>query len=129
MTDLNILFIGDDTEELENLKAMNAYTDNTKFDAYISENEVPYKLTDLLKYDEVVLSNTRLTWLNNSYELVFNLERYVKEYGKSLMTYGDTSYYYMSEDGDDSSNPYMDLLPLSNEKNTALRLLSTPLLL
>lgn len=71
----NLLFIGNTADELTQFKALGGFSSNTKVDAQIKGSstrftKVPTELTELIKYDEIVLSNVDMktikTTINSS---------------------------------------------------------------
>lgn len=114
-TKFNVLFIGKTEAELESFKALNDFSDD-QIKSYIDTTNVPYKLSDLITYDEIVLSNTDVTALDNSDEFVTSLNRAVSEYGKTLMTYGQT---YSGQEGNANAATYNDLLPVQYNTDDA----------
>lgn len=114
--DFSVLFIGSSSDELTNLKNLNSFSQKTKIDSYIDRSDVPYLLSDLVKYDEIVVSNTNLTELDNSEEFINNLYTAVNDYGKTLMTFGST---FSGQSASGSSAKYNDLLPIQNQSDGA----------
>ena len=109
--DFSVLFIGNAREDLDAFKAVGGYSDNVKIKSYVDTANVPYKLNDLLKYDEIVLDNMNVMSLNHYEEFTKNLKTAVSSYGKSLLTYGAT----YTSGSIDAVNDYSDLLPIQYE--------------
>lgn len=112
----SVLFIGNTAEDLTAFQAINGYDSNVTIKSYVDTNIVPYKLSDLIQYDEIVLSNINLLTLNRYDEFAKNLNAAVKTYGKSLLTFGAT---YTTSNGASAINDYNDLLPVQYESDEA----------
>ena len=107
--DFEVLFLGKTESELTKFKELAALPQEAKIDSYINKENVPYTLEDLIKYDEIILSNTDLATLNNYAEFVNNLSTAVKVYGKSVFTFDAT---YVGNTNDPALVLYNDLLPV-----------------
>ena len=85
--DLNSVEKYNDKEQFEKI-----YSDEAKYDVdyYTDTINVPYNLDDFCKYDEIVLSNVDARKFNNAAFFMANLDKAVSEYGKSLVTIGNT---------------------------------------
>ena len=103
------MFLGKTESELAKFKKLAALPQEAKIDSYINKENVPYTLEDLIKYDEIILSNTDLATLNNYAEFVNNLSTAVKVYGKSVFTFDAT---YVGNTNDPALVLYNDLLPV-----------------
>ena len=114
----NVLFIGDTAEDYNSLVNLDLYTENTTIDSYVDTSVVPYKLEDLVKYDEIVLSNINVLELDDSEEFVTNLRTAVMVHGKSLQTYGTT---YTGIDNEEYryADYYNDMLPVQYQSDEA----------
>lgn len=110
----NILFVGKTQEELNNFKAMNLYTENTVIDSKIDKANLPATLDELIKYDEIILSDTNLAQVNNGEEFIANLNTAVNLYGKSVLTFGGT---YSGKSNLEYIHSYNDMLPIQFESN------------
>lgn len=108
-----VLFLSDNQDDVDMAKALNLYKDDEIDDSYIGMTAVPYMVADLVKYDEIVLSNIDVTKLDNSPEFITNLNTVVSKYGKSLVTYGST---YTGGGLNDVTN-YSDMLPVQYESD------------
>lgn len=113
--DFKVLFIGNTSDDLTAFKEISGYDENTKISSYVETANVPYKLTDLLKYDEIVLDNINILTLNHYKDFSVNLNAAVSTYGKSLLTYGAT---YTSGTAE-GINDYNDMLPVQYESDDA----------
>lgn len=112
----NVLYIGDDSSALENLQA--SFPENAKFSSCLLNSSgtasVPYNITDLIKYDEIILNNVNREDLDEPEQFVANLETAVKDYGKSLLTLG--SVFAGAAKGDYLSD-YNARLPIQSESD------------
>lgn len=111
--EMNVLLLAGSQADLEAIQAMNLYSDKTTIDSYYKTSEFPYLLEDLMKYDEIILSDVNVSELNYSDEFVNNLNTAVKYYGKSLLTYGAT----YANANSDYIKTYNDMLPVQYESN------------
>lgn len=117
----NLLFIGNTTDELTQFKALGGFSSNTKVDAQIKGSstrftKVPTELTELIKYDEIVLSNVDLKTIKNYDKFISNLNIAVREYGKSVLTLGNTHLMdYKDDTKDVSLSTYNDMLPVQSQ--------------
>jgi len=109
---MKILFIGALDTDLENFKALNLYGENTEIVPYVDTTTVPYKLEDLVQYDEIILSDVDLMTLDHYEEFVTSLITAVKVYGKTLETFGST---YTGLSANESVKSYNDILPIQHE--------------
>lgn len=109
-----VLIIGARATDCYSVGAL--YNDNCEIDYFFNGEDVPYKLEDLCKYDEIVLSNTNIVSFNNHEEFVINLEKVVSQYGKSLITYGTT---YASGTSSTTMSKYNNMLPVQFESSDA----------
>ncbi len=109
--DFSVLFIGNTEEDFTAFKAVGGYSDKVKIKSYVDTANVPYKLADLLKYDEIVLDNMNVMSLNHYEEFTSNLRTAVSSYGKSLLTYGAT----YTSGSIEEVNTYSDMLPVQYE--------------
>ena len=107
--DFEILFLGKTNAELNKFKELASLPEEATIDSYINEETVPYTLEDLIKYDEIILSNIDLTTLDNYADFVTNLSTAVSVYGKSVFTFDAT---YVGNTNDPALVLYNDLLPV-----------------
>lgn len=126
-SDFHVLFIGKDASELSAIKDMDAYKDKD-ITSYINADSVPSSLDELIKYDEIVLSNQDVTQINGggdeALKFVQNLQIAISQYGKTLMTYGTTySNTGIGEVDEDAKKKaaslYDDLLPVQYQTDDA----------
>lgn len=112
----NVLYIGDDSSALDNLQT--SFPENAKFSSCLLNSSgtasVPYNITDLIKYDEIILNNVNRENLDEPEQFVANLETAVKDYGKSLLTLG--SVFAGAAKGDYLSD-YNARLPIQSESD------------
>lgn len=111
----NVLFIGNAEDDYKAFLSIDGYDDNVTISPYYDDSNVPYKLEDLLTYDEIVLSNVNLQLLNHSDDFANNLNIAVSTYGKSLITYGATYTTYNGQTSYIAS--YNDMLPVQYESD------------
>ena len=107
--DFEILFLGKTNAELNKFKELASLPEEATIDSYINEETVPYTLEDLIKYDEIILSNIDLTTLDNYAAFITNLSTAVSVYGKSVFTFDAT---YVGNTNDPALVLYNDLLPV-----------------
>lgn len=114
----NVLYIGDDSSALVNLQKRHTFPENAKFSSCLLNSSgtasVPYNITDLIKYDEIILNNVNREDLDEPEQFVANLETAVKDYGKSLLTLG--SVFAGAAKGDYLSD-YNARLPIQSESD------------
>ena len=100
------------------------YGDNADVTKYINKNDVPFTVEDLCVYDEIVLSNIDIRNCNNAGQLVKSIDILVSEYGKSLITIGNT--YIQNNEDDEVLTSLSDMLPTkygNDEKKKSVTLL------
>lgn len=90
--ELNVLIIGGGAEEIEAVKGH--YGENVTIESINTSHtkKVPYTVSALCAYDEIVLTNTDLGALENPSMFVQSLDTAVSEFGKSLITFGDLGF-------------------------------------
>jgi Mg-chelatase subunit ChlD len=76
---------------------------------WVSSDELPTKLDELIPYDEIIMSNVNLTMYEGYESFVTNLNTAVKTYGKSLLTFGAA---FTDNKSDESLSAFNDLLPV-----------------
>lgn len=117
---INVLFIAKTPEEV--LVAQDLYGDYANIEFYMNANKtIPYTVEELAKYDEFVLSNVDVRELNNASQFVASLDILVSEYGKSLLTIGNT--YIQNNKEDETLMALNDMLPVkygNDEQETKL---------
>ena len=85
---VNIMFVSGSNDD--KAKAEVLYGDRANIDFYVNESNVPFTVEELCKYDEFILSNIDVRTLNNHQQFVSSLDILVSEFGKSLVTFGNT---------------------------------------
>ena len=108
-----MLFISDVKEDKE--VASSLYGDSFEIDFYIKEKEVPYTVEELCKYDEIVLSNVDVRNLYNYSQLVKSIDTVVSEFGKNLITLGNT--YIQNNEDDETMSSLSGILPVKFGNN------------
>ena len=116
---LNVLFVGESTSDGTYFNNLNLYATNTgidqsktTIDTYSYDHpDCPYELTDLIKYDEIVLSNVNFNdeGMTHAKEFATNLETAIRVHGKSLITLGAT---HSGDSKLDYVNNYNAMLPI-----------------
>ena len=102
------------TEKRSDVTAVSQmYGDSAVIDDYVINSysgRVPYTIEDLVKYDEIVLSNVDIRKIDNIYAFIHSVDLAVSQYGKSLITLGDLS---MHNQEDDTFALLEELLPVN----------------
>ena len=96
--------------------AAHMYGSHAEIDAYVGNANVPCTVEQLCAYDQIVLSGVDVTKLKNRTAFVESLDTVVSEFGKSLITIGDT---YIQNQSDDSLSNLEDMLPVRFGNNDA----------
>lgn len=110
-SDFKVMVVGKTRSDC--LTAMVNYDlENTEVDYFFNNEDIPYRIEELLKYDEILFTNFNIVSVNHHEELVENLELYVSKYGKSLITYGET---YASGTSSPIMSKYNNILPVQFE--------------
>ena len=91
------------------------YSDRADIDFYVNEPNVPFTVEELCKYDEFVLSNIDVRTLNNYQQFVSSLDVLVSEFGKSLITLGNT--YIQNNYEDETLMSLSNMLPVKYGNN------------
>ena len=89
------------------------FADSAIIDSYIVNgvnSKIPYTIEELVKYDEIILSNVDIRKIDNIYAFIDSVDLAVSQYGKSLLTFGDLS---MQNKDDDVFAKLEELLPVS----------------
>lgn len=114
--ELDVLLITKSKTDYAALKAMDAYSsDKVKITQYVDSYNVPYKIEDLIKYDEIILSDFSLDDINHAKQFSSNLSAAVYTYGKSVLTFQCKS----GESSDAYVETYNDMLPIQFQSDTA----------
>ncbi len=81
------------TEKRQDVNAIeDMYGESAVIDSYVVSNQngrIPYTIEDLVKYDEIILSNVDIKKIDNIYAFIDSVDLAVSQYGKSLITLGD----------------------------------------
>ncbi len=85
---LSVLLISSDKAEAQ--RAIELYGENAIIDSYVGDKNIPYTIEQLCKYDEILLCNVDLTALENYEAFLNSVNLAVSQFGKSLVTIGDT---------------------------------------
>ncbi len=104
---LNVLLVSG--EEADLARAEELYGSNAVIDAYINEPNVPCGIDELIKYDEIILSNVDVRELNNYTAFIDGIDKAVSQFGKSLVTMGDLR---IQNKTDDILKQLEDMLPV-----------------
>lgn len=105
---IKMLFITDSKEDKSFAEEL--YGEKADIDFYINKKEVPYTVEELCIYDEFVLSNVDIRTLYNASQFISSLDVMVSEFGKSLITFGNT--YIQNNEEDETLTPLGDMLPV-----------------
>lgn len=113
-SEMNVLLIASCQEEIDTANAL--YGENAKIDAHIinektkdRDKHIPYKLEDICRYDEIMLSNVDVRNFNNFSSFLDSVEKAVSLFGKSLVTFGDAK---IQNKTDDTLKALEDMLPV-----------------
>lgn len=109
---IKMLFVSG--READREVATRLYGKQADIDFFINQADVPYSLEDLAVYDEYVLSNVDVRNLHNASSFVANLDVMVSEFGKSLITLGNT---YIQNNDDADLKKLGDMLPVQYGPN------------
>ncbi|MGN1296068.1 MAG: VWA domain-containing protein, partial [Bacilli bacterium] len=104
---LKVLFLGSSSEDME--AARNLYPDSD-IDYYVNDYAIPFTVEELCQYDEFVLSNVDIRNYNNHTQFVNSLDILVSEFGKSLVTIGNT--YIQNNEDSEVLSSLSDMLPV-----------------
>lgn len=107
----NVLLVTEKRTDVNAIKDL--YGDAAVIDSYIvssTNGRIPYTIEDLVKYDEIILSNVDIRKIDNIYAFIASVDLAVSQYGKSLITMGDL---YMQNQDDERFALLEELLPVS----------------
>lgn len=105
--ELEILLITTKQSDVE--RAESLYGDKANITSYVNNPNVPFDVEDLVVYDEILLSEVDVRDLNNYTAFMAALDTVVSNYGKSLITMGDTN---IQNQPDDVLKNLEDMLPV-----------------
>lgn len=86
------------------------YGNSAEIDFYINDSDIPFTVEDLSVYDEFVLSNVDIRNYKNHNQFVSSVDTLVSEFGKSLVTFGNT--YIQNNEEDEVLSSLSDMLPV-----------------
>ena len=102
------------TEKRADVTALESlYADSAIIDSYVisaKNTRIPYTIEELVKYDEIILSNVDIRKIDNIYAFIDSVDLAVSQYGKSLITLGDLA---MQNKDDEIFARLEELLPVS----------------
>ncbi len=104
---LNVLLVSGDAADLD--RARELYGQEATIDAYIQDPNVPCSIEELMKYDEILLSNFDVREIHNYTAFIDGIEKAVSRFGKSLVTMGDLR---IQNKSDDVLKQLEDMLPV-----------------
>ena len=107
----NILLVTEKRKDVSEIEKL--YGDLAVIDDYVisgMNTRIPYTIEDLVKYDEIILSNVDIRKIDNIYAFINSVDLAVSQYGKSLITLGDLS---MQNQDDERFAMLEELLPIS----------------
>ena len=107
----NVLLVTEKRDDVNTLKTL--YGESAVLDSYLitaTSTRIPYTIEDLVKYDEIILSNVDIRKIDNIYAFIDSVDLAVSQYGKSLITMGDLK---MQNKDDDVFTRLEELLPVS----------------
>ena len=104
----SILLVTEKQKDVTEIKKL--YGESAIIDARIvPKDKIPYTIEDLVKYDEIILSNVDIRKIDNIYAFINSVDLAVSQYGKSLITMGDLS---MQNQDDERFALLEELLPI-----------------
>lgn len=105
---MKVLFLSDSIEDKKAAELL--YEGIADVTYYVNKYDAPCTIEDLCIYDEFVLSNVDIRNYNNYTQLVNSLDTLVSEFGKSLITIGNT--YIQNNEEDETLTKLSDMLPV-----------------
>ena len=105
---MKVIFISDSKEDKAAAELL--YDGIADVTYYIKNANIPCTVEELCQYDEFVLSNVDIRNYNNYTQFVSSLDILVAEFGKSLVTMGNT--YIQNNDEDETLNSLSNMLPV-----------------
>lgn len=106
---LQVLFVYESSED-QNV-ALNLYGEEASITFCNKYNQLPTTVEDLCIYDEFVLSNVDIRKFNNHSQFVKSIDTLVSEFGKSLITLGNT--YIQNNEDDETLSELSNMLPVN----------------
>lgn len=110
---IKVLFISETAED--EVAATQLYSEAAEIDFYVNNNEIPYTIEELCVYDEYVLSNVDVRNIYNYSQFISSLDTLVSEFGKSLITIGNT--YIQNNEDDETLTSLSNMLPVKFGNN------------
>lgn len=107
-----ILHITGSADDRTTIQTM--YGISADIDSYLvtpSNNNVPFTIEHLIKYDEIIISNLDIRDINNVNALIDSLDIVIAQYGKSLITMGDLK--LQTDREDPVFKKFTELLPVT----------------
>lgn len=86
---LQVLLISTKASDVDAVRAM--YGQDVLIDSYISNTRVPCTVEELCKYDEIIISSTDVSTLENAPAFVDSLDKVVSVFGKTLINAGNSN--------------------------------------
>lgn len=105
---INILFIGSSNDDKKYIDEV--YGEYANVDYFINNSEIPFTVEELAIYDEFIISNYDIRNIYNSSQFINSLNILVSEFGKSLITFGNT--YIQNNEEDVTLNTLSEMLPV-----------------
>ena len=105
---LKVLFLGSSNDDKD--AALDLYGNSAEIDFYVSDKNIPFTVEELSIYDEFVLSNIDVRDYKNHTQFVNSLDTLVSEFGKSLITFGNT--YIQNNEEDEVLSSLSNMLPV-----------------
>ncbi len=103
---LKVLFLG--SSDADKVAASTLYED-ADITYYINKYDIPFTVEALCEYDVFILSNVDIRNYYNYTQFVNSLDTLVSEFGKSLVTIGNT--YIQNNEDDEVLSALSDMLP------------------
>ena len=107
----SILLVTGNSSDIAAISAL--YGETAKIDAYLvrgANSSIPYTIEELVKYDEIILSNVDIRDINHIRAFINAADLAVSQYGKSLITLGDLN---MQNQSDERFDMLEELLPVN----------------
>lgn len=105
---IEVLFVTDSFEDSQTASSL--YNEDANITYYVRDYNVPFTLEQLCKYDEFVLSNIDIRKLNNYSQFIDSIDTLVSDFGKSLITIGNT--FIQNNEDDETLSNLSDMLPV-----------------
>lgn len=109
---IKVLLISTKRADIEFFEEL--YGDRATVDSYVNRGDVPYSIEELCKYDEIILSDVDVRELDNVEAFLENLDKVVSQFGKSLITFGNTD---IQNKEDERLTQLQNMLPVKYGNN------------